>query len=210
WAQSGYGLFLGYLGRAAEASAHMRRALELDPDNPVLKEVTISVLLAQREFEKAASEAQAMIKGSPADHDGYALAGQAWIELSRYEEAIEALTRSKETLPAHEPQGHKDTGFCSYIDTMLGIAYARQGNTDSGEEVLHRLTELRERGAVSCVLLASLCFALEKRDEGFAWLQKACKRRERDVLYLRTFPWFDDVRSDPRFEEILRIVGFPD
>ncbi len=207
---SGYGYFVASLGRSKEGSEHMRRALELDPTNPAIRELSAVVLLRQGEFEKALCEAQELIDGSPSDHDGHALTGEALVALSRYEEAIAALNRAKEAIRAHDPEGHGNAQFIAGIDGMLGIAYARHGDTDRGEEVLRDLIERSETEPVAKGTLATLCFALAKMDEGFAWLREACQRTESIVVALRTSPWLDDARSDPRFAEILQTVGLAD
>ena len=208
-AHSGYGYFLAGLGRSKEASEEMRRALELDPMNPAIRELCAYVLLMQGEYERAFGEAQKLINGSPSDHDGYALTGETLVGLSRYEEAIAALNQAKEAIHAHGPEGGNEQ-FIAEIDGMLGIAYARQGDTERAEEVLRDLIERSETEPVARGTLATLCFALEKMDEGFAWLREACQRTESIVVALRTSPWLDDARSDPRFAEILETVGLAD
>jgi tetratricopeptide (TPR) repeat protein len=209
-AHSGYGYFLTCLGRLKEGSEQMRRALALDPTNPAIREMSAFVLVLQGEFERALGEAEKLIDGSPSDHDGHALTGEALVGLSRYEEAIAALNRAKEAIRAHDPEGDGNSQFIADIDCMLGIAYAGQGDTDRGEEVLRDLIERSETKPVARGTLARLCFALGKTDEGFTWLREACQRMERIVVVLRASPWLDDARSDPRFAEILETVGLAD
>jgi tetratricopeptide (TPR) repeat protein len=208
-AHSGYGYFLAGLGRPKEGSEQMRQALELDPENPAIRELAAYVLLMQGEFEGALCEAEKLIDGSPSDHDGHALTGEALVGLSRYEEAIAALNRAKEAIREHDPEGGNEQ-FIADIDRMLGIAYARQGDIDRGEEVLRDLIERSQTKPVARGTLATLSFALGKTDEGFAWLREACQRMENIVIVLRTSPWLDDARSDPRFAEVLESVGLAD
>ena len=206
---SGFGYFLASLGRPKEGSEHIKQALELDPTNPLIRELSATVLMRQGEFEKALGEAQKLIDGSPSDHDGHALTGEALMGMAQYEEAIAAFGRAKEAIHAHEPEGGNEQ-FIADIDGLLGIIYARQGDTDRGEEVLRDLIERSETEPVPRGALAALCFALGKMDEGFAWLREACERTENIVVALRTSPWLDDARSDPRFAEILEAEGLAD
>jgi tetratricopeptide (TPR) repeat protein len=209
-AHSGYGYFLTCMGRPKEGSEQMRQALELDPTNAAIREMSAYVMLLQGEFERALAEAKKLIDGSPSDHDGHALSGEALVGLSRHEEAIAALNRAKEAIREHDPEGDGNSQFISDIDCMLGIAYARQGDTDRGERALRDLIERSETAPVARGTLAMLSFALGKTDEGFAWLREACQRMENIVVTLRTSPWLDDARSDPRFAEILESVGLAD
>jgi Flp pilus assembly protein TadD len=184
--------------------------VELDPTNPAIREMSAFVLLLRGEFEQALGEAEKLIDGSPSDHDGHALRGEALVGLSRYGEAIAALNRAKEAMREHDPEADGNSQFIADIDCMLGIAYARRGDTDRGEEVLRDLIERSETKPVARGTLARLCFALGKTDEGFTWLREACQRMERIVVVLRASPWLDDARSDPRFAEILETVGLAD
>jgi Flp pilus assembly protein TadD len=209
-AHSGYGYFLVSLGQSKEGSRQMRRALELDPANAAIRELSAYVMLLQGEFGRALAEAKKLIDGSPSDHDGHALMGEALVGLARYEEAIAALNRAKEAIRAHDPEADGNSQFIADIDCMLGIAYTRQGDTDRGERALRDLIERSETAPVAWGTLAMLSFALGKMDEGFEWLREACRRTENIVVTLRTSPWLDDARSDPRFAEILRAVGLAD
>jgi tetratricopeptide (TPR) repeat protein len=209
-AHSGYGYFLTGLGRPKEGLEQTRRALELDPANPAIRELGAYVLLMQGEFEDALGEAEKLIDGSPSDHDGHALAGEALVGLSRYDEAIAALNRAKEAIRAHDPEADGNSQFIADVDCMLGIAYARQGDTDRAEQVLHDLIERSETAHVARGTLAMVCFALGRMDEGFTWLREACQRMENIVVVLRASPWLDVARPDPRFTEILQSVGLAD
>jgi TolB-like protein/tetratricopeptide (TPR) repeat protein len=204
WAHSGIAFFVAGLGRTKEALEHARLALELDPGNPILGELNADILLMGREFEEALGEARKLIDGSPSDHDGYAIEGEALMGLSRYEEAMEAFVKARETMLAHDPE---ERYFLSYLEASLGAAHARTGDTERGEQVLRDLTEQSRAGPVSRIALASLCIALGKKDEAFGWLREARKKGELIAPLLVTSHWFDDVRSDPRFAEILEAEG---
>jgi tetratricopeptide (TPR) repeat protein len=209
-ARSVYGYFLSCLGRPKEGFEQMGRALELDPANPAIREMSAYVQLMQGEFERALGEAEKLIDGSPSDHDGHALVGESLVGLSRYEEAIAALNRAKEAIREHDPEAEGNSQFIADIDCMLGIAYARQGDIDRAEDVLRDLIERSDAKPVARGTLAMLSFALGKMDEGFDWLGEACQRTESIVVTLRTSPWLDDARSDPRFAEILETMGLAD
>ncbi len=48
------------------------------------------------------------------------------------------------------------------------------------------------------------------RDQAFAWLEKAYQERSRPMAYLRAEPALDPLRSDPRFQDLLRRMNFPE
>jgi hypothetical protein len=65
-----------------------------------------------------------------------------------------------------------------------------------------------ERGYVSPYSLAEACARLSEKDQAFDWLYKAYEERE-EVSYLKVDPMMDSLRSDPRFQDLLRRVGLP-
>ena len=57
--------------------------------------------------------------------------------------------------------------------------------------------------------IAQLCAALGYRDQAFTWLEKALANSEPMLVFLNVDPAYDNLRSNPRFEELLRRVGLP-
>jgi hypothetical protein len=51
--------------------------------------------------------------------------------------------------------------------------------------------------------------ALGERDQAFAWLEESYKARDRAFIGLKIDPCLDPLRSDPRFDRLVRRVGFP-
>jgi hypothetical protein len=51
--------------------------------------------------------------------------------------------------------------------------------------------------------------ALGDKDEAFAWLGKACDAREAGVIWIKVDPMMDNLRSDPRFAEVVKSMGLP-
>jgi predicted nucleic acid-binding protein len=94
------------------------------------------------------------------------------------------------------------------IDCCIGIAYVRMGKKDEALEVLDTLLERAEQGYVPSYFLAMFYFTLENRDKGFEWLEQAYQERDSWIVHIKTNDAFEGVRSDPRFIEILRKMGF--
>lgn len=55
--------------------------------------------------------------------------------------------------------------------------------------------------------LAILCVGLGKTDEALVWLAKAYEERDNLLTVLRIYPFFDPLRSDLRFNDLMRKVG---
>jgi predicted Zn-dependent protease len=94
--------------------------------------------------------------------------------------------------------------------TSLAGAYALSGRRDEAETLLK---ELQERAASEYIL--PTCFAeayasLGNTDEAFSWLEKAYKERNWGMLFLRHAWCWDPLRSDPRFDDLVQRMGFPE
>jgi tetratricopeptide (TPR) repeat protein len=73
-------------------------------------------------------------------------------------------------------------------------------------KTLHRLSE--RRFVPACALAASYT-RLGQADKAFEWLEKAFSERSTWLVYMNVDPLLDNVRSDPRFERLVRRVGLP-
>ncbi len=60
------------------------------------------------------------------------------------------------------------------------------------------------------MLLARVYAALGDADAAFEWLEKAYERRSMNLTLIRVNPLLDPLRSDPRFQDLLRRIGFPE
>ena len=67
-----------------------------------------------------------------------------------------------------------------------------------------------KREAVSPVIVAFQYIFLGETDEAFAWLERAYRERDPRMLLLDSYPVFDPLRSDPRFDDLLSRIGFPE
>jgi tetratricopeptide (TPR) repeat protein len=102
-----------------------------------------------------------------------------------------------------------DTGEVSPLDlaSMAGI-YATSGRRLDAENALSKLKELSARRYVCPYEIATAHAALGQRDEAIAWLRKGVERRSVCMPDMKMDPRLDGLRSDPRFKDLLRDVGF--
>ena len=91
----------------------------------------------------------------------------------------------------------------------MGYVYARSGRPAEALKILDQLRADSRTHYVPAYSFARIFLALGRRDEGFAWLEKAYEERNFWLIFLRVEPQLDPVRDDPRFKELLRRIGFP-
>ncbi|HWO32327.1 MAG TPA: hypothetical protein VNO32_26320, partial [Candidatus Acidoferrum sp.] len=87
-------------------------------------------------------------------------------------------------------------------------AQASSGNVNVARTLLHDLGERSKHEYVPAFSMAIICIGLKNRDEAFDWLAKAYQDRSTYMVWLKTDPLFDPLRSDPRFNPLMNRMGF--
>jgi len=91
----------------------------------------------------------------------------------------------------------------------LGHAYAVSGNRARAQTVLDQLRAIASQKYVSPYRLSAIHVALGEARQAFEWLERACEDQSHWLVFLKVDPVFDPLRSDPRFQDLLRRVRFP-
>ena|ERR1700730_5332230 len=91
----------------------------------------------------------------------------------------------------------------------LGHAYAVSGNKVEALKVLAELNELSQSRYVSPYGVAMTHVGLGDKEEAFQWLERANHERSTELTFLKIDPRLDPLRGDPRFQALLKKVGFP-
>jgi TolB-like protein/tetratricopeptide (TPR) repeat protein len=188
-----YGMLMYLTGRFEEAYTHGRRAIELDPLNAIGHLYLSLSLLALGKLREAESTCRKALEISP---DGisfrYCLAMVLDAEGKREEAIAESLL---------------DKADWSRL-TSLACLYHLVGRT---EESASLLSQLKETSAdLSAFQIAQVHAVRGESDQSFAWLERAFDQRDAGVSMVRSCPWFDLIKGDPRWEEFLRKVGLAD
>lgn len=191
-----YGLSLLYMGRLNEAMAMTKRAQELDPLSPaVAVEVARNYYFARR-YDQAIEQARKAIELDPTFVQAHRLLGYAYEAEGKFPEAIAEFKLAVKLSP----------GNLSYLG-ILGRGYAVAGNRREARRTIAKLKELSKTRYVEPLQFALIYAALGEKDQAFAWLEKAFEERNGNLIALSVAPWFDPLRSDPRFADLVRRVG---
>jgi hypothetical protein len=95
------------------------------------------------------------------------------------------------------------------VPGYLGNAYAKAGRKGEARKLLADFKEQSKTRYVPPYWMAVICAGLNEKDDAFAWLEKAYQDREFWLCWLKMDPKLDNLRSDPRFGDLLRRVGLP-
>ena len=126
--------------------------------------------------------------------------GGAYESKGMYEEAIAEYQRVIELSGSSTDK--------SSMSANLAHAYAASGRGDQARDILDRLKEQSQQPYFSPFDIAAIHTALGEKDQAFEWLEKAYEARTPDLRFLKVTQWMDSLRSDPRFADLLRRVGF--
>ena len=193
-----YSLFLGSLGRFEEAVAAAKRALVLDPVSPAGSHFLAVQLYLSRQFDPAIQECHKTLEMDPNYAIAYALLGQAYLGKGLCREALHDLDKYLAL----------SRGSASSLE-LLGYAHAQLGERNEALRTVEELRELSKRSFVSSFSFALVYAGLEDRDQAFTWLEKACEERFNRLAYIKVEAFWDPLRSDPRYADLLRRMGLP-
>ncbi len=192
-----YSLFLHDLGRMDEARAMIRRARQLDPVNPNVRRVVGEYLAEAGQSDRAIEELQAAIELDPSHFNTRLTLGFVYLRMGQHQDAIAVFRKADEL-----------SGGLPRTRAALGYAYATSGKRAEAEQILQEL-EAVPAGRRIPYLIAPVCVALGRKDEAFRWLEQAYRERRIDISAVG-YGWeFDSLRSDPRFQDLLRRMRLP-
>jgi TolB-like protein/DNA-binding winged helix-turn-helix (wHTH) protein/Flp pilus assembly protein TadD len=196
-----YAGYLMYVGRFDEGIAEAKRARELDPLSLPVNNALAGRLLVAGHYDEALEQVQKTLELDSHFAPAHQTLGWAYLNRGKQTEAIQEFQQ------ALKLSGTDDTE----LDLDLGFAYATVGNRAEAQKILTKLKALHERRVVSSASIAILYGALGDLDEAFAWLEKAYEERDPELTYLKV-PGrrFEPLRHDPRFQQLVRRVGFPE
>jgi TolB-like protein/Flp pilus assembly protein TadD len=190
-----YANYLLRAGRAEEALSENQKALGLDPVSPYVAQNVAGALYYLRRYDDAIEQYRKALALDPnfgLTHRGL---GIVYIRKGMYPQGIAELqAAAKLTEQDATPNGH------------LGYAYALSGNEAGARELLRKLLA-RSGGEPSVApAIARIYIGLAEKDRAFQWLQTAVDKQAGAVLPIKLDPFFDPLRSDPRFGDLMRVM----
>jgi TolB-like protein/Tfp pilus assembly protein PilF len=195
-----YSIYLTMMERFDEAIAGFKRSVELDPATP-----TNYIYLAGFGYhiEGRYDEAIAQLKKA-LDMDPSFLLGQLFLASAYALKGMsrEAIAQADKVLSAWPTT--EDVQTLSF----LGWVYAASGKQEKSRDILKRMLDLRARRYVDAYLIAVVYAGLGEKDTAFGWLDKAYEEHAGQLVCIKADPWNKNLRSDPRYKELLRKMGW--
>ena len=221
----------------AGAEREYRRAVELNPSYALARIWYAQYLYAAQRFEEAVTQAQVAQQLDPGSLYVNTRAGAAYFLAGRVEEAMASWQKALELDPGYPDASielarsyvtrelhqnaisalQKALIFTDREPLVLGAlahAHARAGQRAEALNLVSELKRLEERVGPEDRNIPRFSFiwayaGLGDKEQAFAWLEKAYQERRDLMVLLNIDPWVDPLRSDPRFQELVRRVGLP-
>jgi eukaryotic-like serine/threonine-protein kinase len=191
-----YSYFLVESGRFAEAIHEATEALSRDPVSAVLNAALAFVLLLARRYDHCIAQAQTAIEVDPTMTLSYVFLGMAYAQKGRHAEAIEMYEK-----------GIALGGMWAYQKAFIGCAHVGTGERTKAWEVLRELEETRRSVYIPLMASVFVYAALGEHQKAIEMLETAYENRETNLAFLKTWPYLDGLRDDPRFQKVERQVG---
>jgi tetratricopeptide (TPR) repeat protein len=191
-----YSRFLRGQGRIDEAWKEITRASELDPLSLVIVTNIAEQYTERGDLKAAADECKKLFDLDPNYWAGHQTLAIVLVKQGRYEEALAEAQKSIEL----SKRSNASLAF-------LGHVYGRMGKRAEAEAVIKELQERFDKREADGRDLAVVYAGLDDKDQAFAWLEKAYADRSNFLAVLRLEPMLDLLKSDPRWNDLLKRVG---
>lgn len=186
------------MGRLDEGVAEVLRSVQLDPLSLVHRWTAGILILHARRYDEAIEQCRKAIELDPTFPPVHWTMSFALLEKQDYEGAIgemeEAVRLAKR--------------FSFYLGS-LGYIYGRAGREEEALALLRELEEISTQQQVSPYWVGLIHTSLNNRDEAFQWLERAYQEHAPWMAYIKVSPWFENLRGDRRFDDLLRRMNFP-
>ena len=184
------------LGQTEQALAEMQLAHSLDPTSQTIQDDLGWAFYCNRRWAEAIQESKVAVAAAPNSFAAHHQLGKSYLHAGQYEKAKVEFETTMRLHPLRR-------GFAD-----LGQLYAKTGNQLKARTILVELERAETRNPTyeSAFMRAVLAASLGDKDSAFRALDTACAQKLSRAIWMRVDPDLDPLRSDPRFDPLLRRV----
>ena len=187
---------LTIVGKFDEALANMKRAQELDPLSLIINANLGKLYFNARRYDEAIAQLKKTIEIDGNFFLAHHYLGSAYAMKGSYLEAMAAYQKA-----------HQINETDPHVLALLGRLFALTGRRADAQNVLAQLELIARERYVADYSRALVYAALDDKDRAFALLEKSYRDHSVDMLTLHYDPLIDNLRSDPRFSDLIRRIG---
>jgi TolB-like protein/class 3 adenylate cyclase/Tfp pilus assembly protein PilF len=186
-----YARGLGEFGRIEDALREVSDAQKLDPLSAAVRATKAKILVVAQRYDDAIKQSSAAIDLEPGFASAFSVLAQAYLFNKQPAEGIEAAKKYVDL-----------SAGSGWAKLELAFAYAIAGNRSEAERIVRETTASGDQ--FSPYDMATIYAAWHETDSALRWLKQAVEQRSVDVVWIRVDPRLDNIRSDPRFQEIVK------
>jgi serine/threonine protein kinase/Tfp pilus assembly protein PilF len=186
------------MGRHAEAIAQMKNSQTLDPLSLIINVAIGWAHYMARRYDEALAQLLQAVDLDPNYPVTYWILGLVYRTTGRYDLAI-----------TEGEKGAKLSGGSPLVRASLAHSYGKAGRTKEALQVLDDLTRLAKCKYVAPHFFAGIHIGLGENDRALDYLEKSYEDHSHWLIYLHIDPVMDDLRNEPRFQDLLKRVGLP-
>ena len=191
-----YADYLLAMGRVGESLDEVKLGKQYDPLSPLAITVVAGHLGFARHFDEEIEECRRMLQLDPNFPTARTF----------MRDALWAKGALEESMAEYRTTWGKDSAYA----TALNRGYARSGPKGAMGEMARTLAAQQPSASVSPLAVAGFYARAGDADGAIRWLNKSVEQRIPTILHLTADPDYDFIRSDPRFKEVMRRIGFPE
>ena len=183
-------------GQTDQAVSEIKQAQELEPLSFIINVGVGWCLYHARRYDEAIQQYRFSLTLNPDFPLTHCTLGMALVQKHLYDEAMAEFHKARVL-----------RGSPTFAMANIAATSALSGNPAEARRWLAQLRQPAHQQYVPAIYLAAIYWALGERNEAVTWVQRAYDERSDYMVYLKTDPWFDDLRSDARVQHILERVG---
>ena len=191
-----YSEYLGAMGRHEQAIAEIRRAQDLDPLSLYLLAKGGETYMVARRYDEGIEQCRKALELDPNFARATYVIGMVYILKGMPKEAAAEFEKATRL-----GRGHT-------LD-MDALVYAAAGRRDEILKLVGRVRELGKRGEMTPFAMVQFYVALGDNQTALDWLEKGYDEHDPYLSGLKTNAYLDPLRSEPRFQALLRRMNFP-
>ena len=192
-----YAEHLTWRGRFDEAFSESARARQLDPLSLIIAADHGAILYYSRQYDRAIEQFRAVRELDPSFLRANLIVS-AYAQKGLFAEALADIERRR---PDHDPPN------APWYWSGQAYAYGRTGQRVQAQHALQELVSVNRKQEVDASAFVWAYVGMGDKDQAFAWLEKAYSQHSNVLTNLKVEPYFDPLRDDPRFKDLLRRVG---
>ena len=181
------------LGRLEESVAELKIVIESDPLSLFHRWWLAIMHLLARDYVRAMEQARFMVELDPAYYLGHWMCGMSSMVQGRHADATAELR-----------QAVKLSDGLPLMMGWFGLALGRSGESGEARVLLQQLSEISRAAYVPPSCFAWIHLGLGEVEDAFAWMDRAIDARDPMMMPIKSYPFFDPLRSDPRYHALLR------